>query len=497
MKKFIFSVVVVGGLVFNLPVQALTVPELQALIAQLQAQIADLQRQLADAQGQEVAWCHDFNTNLRIGDTGAEVEALGIAFGKEGIIKGDFTQFDEHVASEVVGFQEKYKNEILAPFGLSRGTGFVGRGTRAKLNQLYGCKAPAAQNNAPIIDSVTGPSSLLVNQDGTWILKARDPEGGSLQGSVDWGDGSFVLGQEALNFTHRYSNSGVYTLRFTVADNQNLIAKSSTAVNIVSTEVRNNPPRLGEKPTVPASVPVNTLLPLKFTASDPDGDELSWSADWGAGGIADSCPESKSYGYSSYGYSSYSNYKKSWTREIAPQWSSPGIYTVTVTASDCNGGSDFYSFKVQVVESTSTPSIPSITVLSPNGGEQWSRGGVYTIKWTSVNADKTGIALYLTDQSTSPWNITEIARNVDPNLGSYSWTVPSTIPEGTKYKIQITGVVAGAVQPYRGTVGLSDESDNYFSIVSPASSLKNIEDQTASIADAISKLLESIKGFRP
>lgn len=58
-------------------------------------------------------------------------------------------------------------------------------------------------------------------------------------------------------------------------------------------------------------------------------------------------------------------------------------------------------------------------------------------------------------------------RNISPSLEKYSWTIPVNVLPGTKYKILITGVIGGATQPYQGTVGLSDDSDNYFSIVAP------------------------------
>ncbi|MDO8470520.1 MAG: hypothetical protein Q7S63_00920 [bacterium] len=36
----------------------------------------------------------------------------------------------------VAKFQERYRSEVLAPYGLSRGTGFIGASTRAKLNAI-------------------------------------------------------------------------------------------------------------------------------------------------------------------------------------------------------------------------------------------------------------------------------------------------------------------------------------------------------------------------
>ena len=138
-----FLFVSVGVFNMNVPtVQAATAAELQALIAQLQAQIADLQKQLAGITGEPAVWCHDFNRNLKFGNGGEEVRALQTALQKQDFYKGTITgNFEQYTASAVVGFQEKYKETVLAPWGLAHGTGFVGSTTREKLNELYGCGA--------------------------------------------------------------------------------------------------------------------------------------------------------------------------------------------------------------------------------------------------------------------------------------------------------------------------------------------------------------------
>ena len=51
----------------------------------------------------------------------------------EGLITGNFLSLTKEA---VIRFQEKYASEILAPFSLSQGTGYVGEKTRAKINQL-------------------------------------------------------------------------------------------------------------------------------------------------------------------------------------------------------------------------------------------------------------------------------------------------------------------------------------------------------------------------
>jgi murein DD-endopeptidase MepM/ murein hydrolase activator NlpD len=85
-------------------------------------------------------WCHDFLRDLKYGQKGEEIKALQIALEKEGLFKGLPTGYFGCLTFQAVkSFQEKYKNEILYPFGFKKGTGFVGIVTRTKLNELYGC----------------------------------------------------------------------------------------------------------------------------------------------------------------------------------------------------------------------------------------------------------------------------------------------------------------------------------------------------------------------
>lgn len=189
-----------------------SIAALQAQIAALLQQIQQLQTQLNTLKGGNAAWCHTFNTNLRIGDYGEEIRVLATALQKEGFGQSygmpvsDDGVFIEDTAAAVVGFQEKYKTEILVPFGLARGTGFVGVGTRKKLNQLYGCGyynlttngdtgkvIPPHEIISPIVVTPDNPGTIFIS-DSSW-------EKGRIQ-----------------KFSVHFNNNGLYSIDFVSAD---------------------------------------------------------------------------------------------------------------------------------------------------------------------------------------------------------------------------------------------------------------------------------------
>lgn len=89
----------------------------------------------------EPSFCYTFSGNLKIGDAGAQVTALQTALQRQGLTVSVTGTFDTQTAFAVKAFQEKYASEVLTPNGLTRGTGYVGASTRAKLNGLYACVA--------------------------------------------------------------------------------------------------------------------------------------------------------------------------------------------------------------------------------------------------------------------------------------------------------------------------------------------------------------------
>ncbi len=83
-------------------------------------------------------------------------------------------------------------------------------------------------SGAPVVASVTGPTSLSAGIQGTWTLTLNAPYGTYVTTSVRWGDetlyaysaatpqSNYVSGQQTITFTHSYASVGSYTPVFTV-----------------------------------------------------------------------------------------------------------------------------------------------------------------------------------------------------------------------------------------------------------------------------------------
>ena len=97
-------------------------------------------------------------------------------------------------------------------------------------------------------------------------------------------------------------------------------------------------------------------------------------------------------------------------------------------------------------------SVPSINVISPNGGEQWVFGNTYDIKWTSNGVDTVNIELEM------PSGGIGLASNIPASLGKFSWKVDTYSNLGDYYKIRISENAKG---------GVYKESYNNFNIIVP------------------------------
>ncbi len=219
--------------------------------------------------------------------------------------------------------------------------------------------------STPVVSGVTGPQQLTAGEQGTWKINAYDPNGGSLSYSVVWGDETSQSGNsvsarissvpsQSATFTHSYATMGSYSPTFTVTNSGGKSVQTSLSVNVVGNVV----PTVNHNPMLNPMVAPATILAGKssnftFSATDADGDDLSWSISWGDGtASAGACAANVASGN-----------KRNWSYSESHVWQNSGTYPVSFSVSDCKGGSVSNGFTVDVISPTiiypTTPSTPT------------------------------------------------------------------------------------------------------------------------------------------
>ncbi len=115
--------------------------ERQALLArieELERENARLRAELIEQRGECLIFS-DLSFGLRDSE---EVRCLqvflkdqGFDIYPEGLVTGNFLSLTRKA---VIRFQEHYKEDILGPWDLEEGTGYVGKTTRAKIDEIKG-----------------------------------------------------------------------------------------------------------------------------------------------------------------------------------------------------------------------------------------------------------------------------------------------------------------------------------------------------------------------
>jgi hypothetical protein len=147
----------------------------------------------------------------------------------------------------------------------------------------------------------------------------------------------------------------------------------------------------------------------------------------------------------------------------AVQYVAPGQYRLQLRIYPSAQNPSYQTFYSDYFSITGPKiSQPSITVLSPNGGETYKIGDTVKISWSGNNLGVSNINISWCKSNSGCNNI--VTRI--PNSGNYSWTIPATFAPGS-YKIQIgNDDIDNAV---------SDESDNYFTITSPTQQTEKVQ----------------------
>lgn len=132
---------------FEKPISEMSIAELKAKIVEIQQVIIQLQALLAQfvpTGYSGIPSGFTFDRVLKQGETSDEVKYLQIILKAEigaPIYPSDIGAtgwFGSITKTALIAFQEKYAADILAPWDLTEGTGYLGKTTREKLNALLG-----------------------------------------------------------------------------------------------------------------------------------------------------------------------------------------------------------------------------------------------------------------------------------------------------------------------------------------------------------------------
>ena len=214
--------------------------------------------------------------------------------------------------------------------------------------------------------------------------------------------------------------------------------------------------------TTPATTPTPTPIPNSMVpgsplavtctgAPDPTTDKkINWTAAVSGG------TENYTYQWSDNNGHVYNNF----TQSFPLSYDYDGLKFATITINDGKTSVEAICSSM----STAVPQ-PQIILTSPKGGDHWYKGQTYQITWQETNYDGP-VLITLFDYT--PGSRYGTQYPITPDLmhgpitgGSFSWTIPSTTPDGDFYRLLVDASTSSA----QGTNAQSMNLD-YFWITS-------------------------------
>ncbi len=124
----------------------------------------------------------------------------------------------------------------------------------------------------------------------------------------------------------------------------------------------------------------------------------------------------------------------------------------------------------------------SFTIITPGAGDVWVPGSEQTIKWNYTGNPDSQVTITLFKGSSSKLHIASKTATGSDGSGTFSWTIPATLAEGSDYRVKV-------LTPTCPEGGWS----SYFTIGSGDSTQQTTQSGTALINDATFVTLTAIK----
>lgn len=270
-------------------------------------------------------------------------------------------------------------------------------------------------NRAPVADAGPGATAAegqIVAFDGG---ASSDPDGDPLTYSWDFGDGSPAEG--GATPTHTYADNGSYTVTLTVSDG----SLTSPAVTTTAT-IANIAPAVGAVSAPVDPVEVGSAVTASASFTDPGRlDTHTASIDWGDGTSSDGVVTEQAGSGSASGTHLYA---------------AAGVYTVTLTVTDKDGGVGQSVFEFVIA-------FDAVAGFVTGGGWIDSPAGAYAADPTLTGKAHFGFVSRYEKGSTTPSGQTEFrfqAGDLNFHSTAYEWLVVA----GPRALFKGSGAINGA-----------------------------------------------------
>ncbi|HSH25475.1 MAG TPA: putative Ig domain-containing protein, partial [Massilibacterium sp.] len=212
------------------------------------------------------------------------------------------------------------------------------------VNYEYRDFVVTVENQAPEITS-NPPASVSEGENLTYSIDASDPEGDNLTYSKVSGPGWLSISGNTLSGTPGYNAAGDYSVKIRVADGSGGTDNQSWTLSVSNT---NRSPSIDSSP--PTSATEGNSYSYSINASDPDGDDISYSKSVGPDWLSMS-------GNNLTG---------------TPGNNAAGNHNIEIKVSDGNGGTDTQSYTLNVSNTNRAPSIDSSPPTNAEEGSGYS-----------------------------------------------------------------------------------------------------------------------------
>lgn len=248
------------------------------------------------------------------------------------------------------------------------------------------------KNDIPLLEEI-GDRVIDETETLEFAINATDPDGDDLTYEVE-GDLVDYFDLDTLTFSwdSTYDDAGTYNMTFTVSDGE---ADTSESITITVNNVNRAPvlDPIGEK-----EVTERDTLTFTVTASDPDGENLIYSATSNEQWLADLFnPNNRTF---------------TWT----PDWFDSGIHTITITVTD-GDLSDSETIEINVLNNNRTP------ILEPIGNKTVQETNLLEFTIYATDADNEDITYSVEG---------DLTQYFDEAIGKFSW-IPGYDDSGEYY----------------------------------------------------------------